>query len=267
VPVLLSVENVTKSYGGLKAVNGVSLQVQPGELVGLIGPNGSGKTTLINMITGTERVTSGRVEFNGSDITKLPAFVRASMGISRTFQIVKPLTSMTVWENVLVASAFGNSSTHLWPSVKASVSAGHIRESAQDVDGILKRVGLAQKCLVLAGQLGLPDRKKLELARALAMKPRLLLLDEVMAGLNATEIEETMRLIRQINEEGITVICIEHVMKAIMSISRRVVVLQEGRLIADGSPKDIVNSEVVIKAYLGARYVRRSGQVAGEAGC
>ncbi len=253
----LSLLDVSKKYGGVSAAQSITLNIKKGDLLGLIGPNGSGKTTLINLISGTQKATSGKIMFSDIDITNLATYKRASLGIARTFQIVKPLMSMTVTDNVLIGSAFGNNSTKISDAIKMSMSLKKIKHCQEDVGLILNKVGLESRAQVTADQLTLPERKRLELARALAMKPLLLLLDEVMAGLNASEIEDVMELVKSINRDGITVICVEHVMKAIMNISKRVVVLKEGSIIADGLPQEIVSNDKVIKAYLGSKYAQK----------
>jgi branched-chain amino acid transport system ATP-binding protein len=264
---ILSLSGVTKAFGGLVAVNDISLDVASGDLLGLIGPNGSGKTTLINLVTGTLRTTKGKISFKGRDITDLPTHVRAGMGMARTFQIVKPLTSMTVRENVLVASLFGREPIGTRSTLTRALAGSRVHHCAEWVDHTLDLVGLTNKRDMRSESLTLPDRKRLELARALGMHPELLLLDEVMAGLNTKEIEATMELICRINGTGVTVVCVEHVMKAIMSISKRVVVLQEGKMIAAGAPKDIVKDAGVIKAYLGTRYGASSPPAKGVETC
>ena len=246
---LLEVANATKYYGGLSAVHDVSFSIQPGELVGLIGPNGAGKTTLISLISRTERLSSGDIRFKGRSIAAASSHAVGRMGIARTFQVVRPFQSMTVLENVAVGAFFG---------------AGGLRRSRGEAFNkaheVLERVGLARKSGFLAGALTVPDRKRLEVAKALAMDPELLLLDEVMAGLNLAEIDEAMALIQEVNRQGVTVLAIEHVMKAIMGISQRLIVMDHGQEIAAGTPAEVAANPTVIGAYLGKRYADRAAR-------
>ena len=237
---LLSVNGLTKRFGGLVAVNNVSFNVEKGEFVGLIGPNGAGKTTLFNLICGFLKPDNGTVIFKDKDITKKPPYISAMMGIGRTFQIVRPLSNLTVLDNALAG---------------AIVKTGSIGEARKKGMEALRLVGLNDKSTLKAGNLNIAERKKLELARVLSSEPELLLLDEILAGLNPSEIDESLRLLKEIHESGMTIIMIEHVMRAVMRISKRIIVLQEGRIIADGPPKEVANDKNVIEAYLGERYI------------
>jgi ABC-type branched-subunit amino acid transport system ATPase component len=245
--VLLEARGITKRFGGLAAVAGVDLTIHRGEILGMIGPNGAGKTTLVNCITGLDKPTSGRILFRGEDITKRPSYAIGRSGIARTFQVVKPLKQLTVRDNVAIGAMFG--------ARGADRTARQARERAEEV---LTRVGLEHRIGHTASDLTIPDLKRLELAKALAMDPELLFLDEVMAGLNSKEIESAMELLRQINRDGVTLFVIEHVMKAIMGVSDRLLVLHYGKKIAEGKPEEIVESPEVIEAYLGERFARRA---------
>ncbi len=236
---LLSLRELTKQFGGLTAVSEVSLEMSEGEILGLIGPNGAGKTTLFNMISGTYLPTSGRICFEEEDITELPSHKVASLGIARTFQLVKPFAKLSVVDNVMVGAFL---------RVKGAARAG---ERAQEV---VKFVGLEPYADRPANVLTTAGRKRLELARALATAPKLLLLDEVMAGLTPTESTGIVNLIQQIREAGISILVIEHVMKAIMSLSDRVAVLHHGELIAIDPPAAVASDERVIEAYLGEEF-------------
>jgi branched-chain amino acid transport system ATP-binding protein len=253
MPPLLEVDNVTKYFGGLPAVHDVSFSVEPGELVGLIGPNGAGKTTLINLISRTDRLSAGEIRFKGRAISDKTPHAIGRLGISRTFQVVRPFRGMTVLDNVAVGAFFG--------------SAGPRRTRAEALakaHEVLRRVSLDHKSDSLADALTVPDRKRLEVAKALAMDPVLLLLDEVMAGLNLAEIDEAMALVQDINRQGVTVLAIEHVMKAIMGISQRIIVMDHGQEIAAGSPTEVAANPTVISAYLGKRYAARRAVSSSE---
>jgi len=236
---LLRIENLTVHFGGLAALAEVSFGVSAGEIVGLIGPNGAGKTTLFNVITGLVRPTRGAVSFRGVPITRLPPFRICRLGIARTFQLARILPALTVAQNVLVGLHFG------------------ARERAPAVPGaearrLLALVGLEARADEPAGTLPLADRKRLEIARALATRPELLLLDEVLSGIRVAETRGLMDLIRAIREAGTTIIIIEHIMKAIMALSDRIVVLHHGEKIAEGPPDVVAAAPAVIQAYLGS---------------
>ena len=236
---LLEVNQLVKDFGGLRANDHVDLQLQEGEIVGLIGPNGAGKTTLFNCIAGFYPPTSGRVIFKGKDITGLPANEICRRGIARTFQIVRVFKELPVLDNVLVGAFNRTNST-----AKA-------RAKALEV---LDFCGLVSKKSLLAGGLTIADKKRLEVAKALATGPSLLMLDEAMAGLNQTETAEAVALIKKIQKAGLTIILVEHVMEVVMPISKRVVVLEYGKKIAEDTPEKVINNEEVIKAYLGDKY-------------
>lgn len=238
---LLEVKGVTKDFGGLVALKGVSLEINQGEVVGLIGPNGAGKSTLFDIITGIERPTAGSVIFDGTDITGFKPYDVTRMGISRTFQSVRPFLSYTVEENIRVGALFGKEQGK---SIDAKVSQ------------VLKATDLESKKDSQVASLPTEKRKLVEVARALAGSPRLLLLDEPMAGLNPSEVSDFTQLIHQINDGGISILIVEHVMKAIMGISRRIVVLNAGLKLAEGSPGDIQKDSEVVKVYLGEEYAR-----------
>lgn len=237
---LLEIVDVGIRFGGLAALNGVSFNVRAGEIVGLIGPNGAGKTTMFNVITGLLRPTSGTVRFRGEDITGLPSYAVCRRGISRTFQLVRIFPSLTVLENVLVGGCFGQDGR--------GKTVAESRPVALDQ---LRLVGLEGQADRPAGALPIAGRKRLEIARALATRPALLLLDEVIAGLTPTESGHLMDLIGQIRGGGTTIILIEHVMKAIMNLSDRIVVLHHGEKLAEGTPQQIATDPAVVDAYLG----------------
>jgi branched-chain amino acid transport system ATP-binding protein len=235
----LEVEGLTKSFGGLMAVHNVDLQVEEGEIMGLIGPNGSGKTTFLNLITGFLKPDSGTVTLRGENITGLPRYRACQKGVGRTFQLIKPFLDFTALQNVMVGRAYGRE-----PSKSLKVAAEESRE-------ILERVGLLEKEEVLAHDLTLMQRKRLELARALAARPQLLLLDELMAGLNPKETEDACSLILEIRDSKMTIVVVEHIVKAICDLSDHITVLNMGEKIAQGPPDEIIHDPQVIDVYLG----------------
>jgi branched-chain amino acid transport system ATP-binding protein len=235
---LLHVTNLSKHFGGFTALNGVSIEIAQGERFGLIGPNGSGKTTLINCISGALWNDSGSIRFQGSEISKLPAYRRTRLGIARSFQIPRPFHSMSVLENLLVPSAY-------------VVRLGE-REGEAEAMKVLAMMGLAGKAGALASQLSQVELRKLELARAMAARPRLLISDEAMAGLAGAEVDEVLKILFELNAQGITIIMIEHIMQAVMRFSQRVVCLDAGAIICEGTPAAIVQNPDVQRAYLGA---------------
>ena len=235
---LLKVERLSKHFGGFTALDGVSIEVKQGERFGLIGPNGSGKTTLINCVSGSLRNEAGSILFDGDEISRLPAYRRTRRGIARSFQIPRPFRSMSVLENLVVPLQF----------------VGHLKnaEAQRQALELLQRIGLADKAQTLSSQLSQVELRKLELARAMASRPRLLISDEAMAGLSGSEVDEVLEILFALNKDGITIIMIEHIMQAVMRFSQRIVCLDAGKIICEGTPKEIVQNGDVQKAYLGA---------------
>jgi branched-chain amino acid transport system ATP-binding protein len=234
---LLQVRNVSKHFGGFSALSDVSINIAPGERFGLIGPNGSGKTTLINCVSGLLRNDGGSIHFEGKDISGLPPHQRTRRGIARSFQIPRPFHSMTVLENLLVPYQY----------------VVHIKEAdaEQQAMGVLQQIGLADKANVQSNRLSQVELRKLELARAMAARPRLLISDEAMAGLSGSEVDEVLGILFKLNETGITIIMIEHIMHAVMRFSQRVICLDAGKIICEGTPAQVVADDEVQKAYLG----------------
>ena len=235
---ILQVQDLTKRFGGLQALSDITFDLAEGQILGLIGPNGAGKTTLFNVINGVYAPERGRVTFRGEEITGLPSYEVAQRGLARTHQVVRPLNDLSVRENVMVGACYGREKHSL-------------KEARRVADESLTQVGLIERAGQPAGSLNVAQKKRLEMARALAAEPYLILLDEVLAGLNPSEIAAMMETVRAIRDQGITILMIEHVMQAIMAISDRILVLDYGMLIATGPPEEVANNPQVIEAYLG----------------
>ena len=244
---VLKLDSVSVAFGGLMAVDAVSFQVAAGEILGLIGPNGAGKTTLFNAVSGYYKPTRGRISLLGQDVTGHAPYELAAKGVGRTFQVVKPFSGLSVLENILVAS-------YLRYPRQAEA-----RHKAQEV---LKFTGLAERADMPAAGLTLAGRKRLEMGKALALEPKLLLLDEVVAGLNPTEGDQTVDLILKIRESGVTILIVEHIMRVIMRISSRIIVLNYGQMIAQGRPEEVAQDRRVIEAYLGEGSQAANGSTA-----
>lgn len=237
--VILRVLNLKKHFGGIKAVDNVTFSINRGEIVGLIGPNGSGKTTTINIITGFLKPDSGKVIYEGADITGKSPHIVARMGIARTFQITRPFKELSVMSNVMLG---------------ALTITKNLEQAKNIATEVLKMLNIYDKKDLICGSLSLPDQRKIELARALAMKPKLLLLDEVLAGLTIDEASHIIDLLREINQKGVTMLIVEHRVRLISRLVNRFIVLSEGRLIAEGVPSEVLNNPIVIKVYLGEKF-------------
>jgi len=242
---VLQTEGLGRRFGGLRALSGVSLSIPEGETLGMIGPNGSGKSTLINLVTGHIKPSSGRVLIDGRDLTGARPWVIAHAGVARTFQIVKPFRGMTVRENVAIGILYGPHGV------------GRMSQARKDADQVLEETKLAHLAERAPGELPVADARRLEFAKALALRPRLLLLDEVMAGLRPSEIGPSLELIRTLKGRGITIVVVEHVMRAILAISDRVLVLHQGKVLTEGKPREVLSDPRVVEAYLGNRYAQR----------
>ena len=240
---ILRLDRVSRHFSGLQALRGVSLSLARGEVLGLIGPNGAGKTTLVNTVCGVTPASSGTIIFDGSDITAIKTYQAARLGLSRTFQIVQPFAEFTALDNVAAAALFSRPRASL--VVARAAAMAH-----------LDFVGLAAQASRPAATLTLAMRKRLELAKALAMKPKLLFLDEVNAGLNSAEVERATALIHQLAASGITIVMIEHLMKVVLNVCTRIAVLHNGELIADGVPREVIDNPAVVEAYLGQQYAK-----------
>ena len=242
---VLETRGLGRRFGGLQAVSDVSFSVPAGQVLGVIGPNGAGKSTFINLVTGHIKPTEGRVLIDGKDLTGARPWVIAQAGVARTFQIVKPFRGMSVRENVAVGILYGSNGTNV------------MSKALKAAEEVLEEVGMAGLGDRPPGELSVADARRLEFAKALALRPRLLLLDEVMAGLRHTEIEPSLELIRKLKGRGITIIVVEHVMKAILAVSDQVLVLHHGEVLTSGDPHEVLSDARVIEAYLGHRYVKR----------
>jgi branched-chain amino acid transport system ATP-binding protein len=242
---VLETKDLGRRFGGLRAVDGVSFSVPEGQVLGVIGPNGAGKSTFINLVTGHIKPTSGQVLIQGKDMTGARPWAIAHAGVARTFQIVKPFRGMSVRENVAVGILYGRK------------GAARMGQALEEADEVLHEVGLGKLGDRAPGGLSVADARRLEFAKALALRPRLLLLDEVMAGLRHSEIEPSLELIKQLKSRGLTIIVVEHVMKAILALSDQVHVLHQGKVLTSGDPRTVLSDPRVIEAYLGQRYVQR----------
>jgi branched-chain amino acid transport system ATP-binding protein len=242
---ILRLDAVSKRFSGLQALRDVTLSINKGEVLGLIGPNGAGKTTLVNTVCGVTPASSGKVTFMGRDITGIKTYQAARLGLSRTFQIVQPFAEFTALDNVAAAALFSQQGESL-------------KSAREEARAHLAFVGLDAQAGQSAATLTLAMRKRLELAKALAMKPKLLFLDEVNAGLNSAEVERATELIHQLAASGITIVMIEHLMKVVLNVCTRIIVLHNGQLIADGTPRDVISNPAVVDAYLGQQYAQRN---------
>jgi branched-chain amino acid transport system ATP-binding protein len=243
--VILEVQDLSRRFGGVKALRGVSFSVAEGEIVGIIGPNGAGKTTLINLITGHLRPSGGRVLIGGRDVTGRPPWAINHCRIARTFQIVKPFRGLTVRENVAVGAMHGSNPDRT------------VADALATADQLLELVGIAGRAHALPSDLTVADARRLELAKGLASRPRLLLIDEVMAGLRPQEIDSAVELIRRLRDSGVTIVAVEHVIQAIVRISDRILVLHQGLILTSGRPDEVLADQRVVEAYLGHRFAQR----------